>query len=194
MVSSSEWTHTSSCNLFCSARENALTILAGIPVGGHKLSWCNFCSELFISSSYSVSARTPNESFLQKVCGDAKTQWTRVLVCLLQMKTSWKHDSDYIDFCVHLLATKPCESVTFSKRRFRGILESMCHVILFHIYYVLCHALKELIERCQSKVHVPCPIGIVHSFGLLKGKFPQHRFRYANEFVERYWKTTKEFR
>ena len=42
----------------------------------------------------------------------------------------------------------------------------------FHIYYVLCHPLKELIERCQSKVHVPCPIGIIHSFGLLKGKFP----------------------
>ena len=64
----------------------------------------------------------------------------------------------------------------------------------FHLYYVLCHPLKELIERCQSKVHVPCPIGIVHSFGLLKGEFPQHRFRYANEFVERYWKTTTEFR
>ena len=76
--------------------------------------------------------------------------------------------------------------VTFSERDFVESWEACAMWFYFHLYYVLCHPLKELIERCQSKVHVPCPIGIVHSFGLLQGEFPQHRFRYANEFVERY--------
>ena len=53
---------------------------------------------------------------------------------------------------------------------------------------VLCarHLVIKLIELCQFKVHGPCPIEIIHSFGLLKGEFPQQRFRCANEFVKRY--------
>ena len=67
------------------------------------------------------------------------------------------------------------------------------YIFIFTMCFVI-HQFTELIELCQSKVHRPCPIGIIHTFELLKGKFPEHRFHYANQFVERYWKTTTKFR
>ena len=96
--------------------------------------------------------------------------------------------------CENLCEAKPREPVTFSKRDFAKSREACAMWLYFCLHYVLRHPFIELIELCQSKVHRPCPIGIIHTFELLKEKFPEHRFHYANQLVERYWKTTTEFR
>lgn len=71
------------------------------------------------------------------------------------------------------------------KERFRGIQGNMSHVALKSS--LVCASLSTY--RADWAVpfhsHGNFPLSIIHTYQLLKGKFPEHRFHFANQFVER---------
>ena len=88
--------------------------------------------------------------------------------------------------CENLNTKQNSANLSLAQRDFEESWETSTMWFYIDLHFVLHNPFIEPIEQCQSKVHGPCSIAIIHTYQLLKGRFPEHRFHYANQSSERY--------